>query len=393
MNQGHSEPGEVPLDANAPIVRDCVVTRVSPCPGCGSERPDDGAPCPACGAQVPAWASAPTVAGPTGSIYASLWRRGVAQIVDGLVLYLVGAVIGGFLGVFLAFSGATPMQAMVVTGLIATLCGAIYEIGFHASTFQATVGKAALRIKVTDQAGARISVARATGRYLAKFVSFWTLGVAYVMAGFTRRRQALHDKMAGTLVVRAQATPAIVASAAPAAPVGPVGIALLVLLGLLPYLMFSLALMPAAWQLMQQRAMEPEATLLPQVSQEQLLDGQRIVRAALFGVQSGRAQLSERLAGGEAFDEVSGTLELDAAGIDSVDVLKGAILIVFSDEAPPGLAHQQLAIVPARRQDGTVTWLCGYADRPPGVTVPMEDYYEYSSIDEAYLPESCRYAR
>ena len=364
---------------------------MSLCPGCGAEVSGDGADCPACGAQAPA--SAAAAAGWAGPIYAGLWRRGAAQIVDGLVLYLLGAVIGGFLGFLMAFSGATPMQVTIIASVIATLCGAIYEIGFHASSFQATVGKAALRIKVTDQAGARLSVTRATGRYLAKFVSFFTLGVAYVMAGFTRRRQALHDKIAGTLVVRAKASPEVVASAAPATPVGPVGIALLVLLGLLPYLMFSLALMPAAWQMMQRSAQVPDQSLTPQVSQQELLNGQRLVRAALFGVQSGRARLSERLASGEPFEQISGTLDVDAPGVESIDILKGAILIVFSDEAPPGLAAEQLALVPALRRDGTVTWLCGYADRPPGATVPIEDYYEYSSVDEAYLPEACRYVQ
>lgn len=364
---------------------------MSLCPSCGVEVADEGGYCLACGAQPPA--SAAAAADWTGPIYAGLWRRAAAQIVDALVLYLVGAVIGGFLGFFMAFSGATQMQVTVVAGVIATLCGAIYEIGLHASSFQATVGKAALRIKVTDQTGVRLSVIRATGRYLAKFVSFWTLGVAYVMAGFTRRRQALHDKMAGTLVVRAKAPPEIVASAAPAAPVGPVGIALLVLLGLLPYLMFSLALMPAAWQMLQRRDQLPDPTLAPQVSQQQLLDGQRLVRAVLFRVQSGRAQLSERIASGEPFEQISGTLEVDAQGVASIDILKGAILIVFSDDAPPGLAQEQLALVPARRRDGTVTWLCGYAGRPPGATVPIEDHYEYSSVDEAYLPESCRYSQ
>jgi hypothetical protein len=74
----------------------------------------------------------------------------------------------------------------------------------------------------------RLSVGRSTWRYIAKFLNVWTLGVGFVMAGFTRRRQALHDKLAGTLVVRAQAPPALVASAAPAPPAGLVQIALLV---------------------------------------------------------------------------------------------------------------------------------------------------------------------
>lgn len=265
------------------------------------------------------------------AIYAGLWGRFAAQLIDSVVLYLIGALIGGFVGFFMALGGATSTQTVLMGALLGLLSGAIYEIAFHASSFQATVGKAALRIKVTDEEGARISVARSTGRYAGKFLSSFTFGVGFVMAGFTRRRQA-----------------------------------------------------------MQQPAATSPATLAPQVSPEEIEAGQRLVRAALFALQSDRARLSQRLASGEPFDAISGTLEIDARNVESVDVLKGAILIVFGDDALPGLAREQLAIVPARRADGSVTWLCGYAERPPAVTMPIDDYYEYTSVDETYLPEMCR---
>lgn len=372
---------------------------MTPCDRCGAVASSDDACCSRCGA--PIRAAAPTEAQEsvtatpvwTGPIHAGLWRRLAAQLIDSVVLYLLAALIGGFLGFFMALSGVTSTRVALIGGMLGLLGGAIYEIAFHASSFQATVGKAALRIKVTDEEGARLSVARATGRYLGKFLSSWTLGVGFVMAGFTRRRQALHDKIAGTLVVRAQVPAELVAAAAPAPPAGPVRIALLVLLGLLPYVVLWLAMVPLAWQMIQQRAATAPTTHAPQASREELEAGRRLVRAALFAVQPGRAQLSQRLASGEPFEQMGGTLEVDARNVESVDILKGAILIVFGDDALPGLAREQLAIVPARRADGTVTWLCGYAARPPGVTVPIGDYYEYTSVDEAYLPETCRQAQ
>jgi uncharacterized RDD family membrane protein YckC len=327
---------------------------------------------------------------PSVAIYAGLWRRFAAQLIDSVVLYLIGALIGGLVGFFMALGGATSTQAALIGAMLGLLASAIYEIAFHASSFQATVGKAALRIKVTDEEGARISVARSTGRYAGKFLSSCTLGVGFVMAGFTRRRQALHDRIARTLVVRAQAPATLVATAAPAPPAGPVRIALLLLLGLLPYVALWLAIVPLAWQAMQQSAATSPATLGPQVTPEEIEAGQRLVRAALFALQSDRAQLSQRLASGESFEAINGTLEIDARNVESVDVLKGAILVVFGDDALPGLAREQLALVPARRADGSVTWLCGYAERPPGVTMPIDDYYEYTSVDEAFLPEMCR---
>jgi uncharacterized RDD family membrane protein YckC len=51
-------------------------------------------------------------------------------------------------------------------------------------------------------AGSRISFGRATGRYFARWISNMTLTIGYIMAGFTAKKQALHDIIAGTLVMR-----------------------------------------------------------------------------------------------------------------------------------------------------------------------------------------------
>ncbi|MCM2312646.1 MAG: RDD family protein [Steroidobacteraceae bacterium] len=369
------------------------------CGRCGALVSADDICCSACGARIRADAPAETQVTETaglvwsGPVYAGLWKRAAAVVIDTVLLYVVMFVIGGLLGVFMTFSNAPAPQAALVAAILGVLVGAVYEIAFHASPFQATVGKAALRIKVTDLQGMRLSVARSAGRYLAKFLNGWTLGVGLVMAGFTRRRQALHDKLAGTLVVREKAVPAVVAAAEPEPPAGLVRIALLVLLGLMPYVLLAIAVLPAAWQLMQLRAATPPATHAPQISQEDLEGARRQVRAVLFAVQPHRAELGRRLASGEPFEQIGGTIEVDARNIESIDILNGAILIVFGDDAAAGLAREQLAMVPARRRDGTVTWLCGYAERPPGVILPIEDYYEYTSVDEAYLPAICRQAQ
>lgn len=67
---------------------------------------------------------------------------------------------------------------------------------------QATLGKKALGLVVTDEAGRRISFGRANGRYFGKIVSGLLLCIGYLMAAFTDRKQALHDIMAGTLVLK-----------------------------------------------------------------------------------------------------------------------------------------------------------------------------------------------
>jgi len=81
--------------------------------------------------------------------------------------------------------------------------GLFYFALMESSPYQATLGKMALGIKVTDYAGRRISFARAVGRYLGKIISSIILGIGYLLAGFSAKKQALHDMIAGTLVVSA----------------------------------------------------------------------------------------------------------------------------------------------------------------------------------------------
>ena len=80
-----------------------------------------------------------------------------------------------------------------------------------------TIGKLAVGIKVTDRDGRRLTLLRSIGRYGGELLSMASLSVGYVMAGFTRRRQALHDMLAGTLVVRREVTPETL-TAVPEAP-------------------------------------------------------------------------------------------------------------------------------------------------------------------------------
>jgi len=71
----------------------------------------------------------------------------------------------------------------------------------ESSDKQATMGKMALGIIVTDLEGNRVSFGRATGRYFAKILSALILLIGYMMTGFTQKKQALHDMIAGTLVI------------------------------------------------------------------------------------------------------------------------------------------------------------------------------------------------
>jgi uncharacterized RDD family membrane protein YckC len=79
----------------------------------------------------------------------------------------------------------------------------IYNASMESSIHQGTLGKMALGLIVTDSQGRPIGFGHATGRYFAKIITgLIPLGIGYAMAGFTEKKQALHDMIAGCLVLR-----------------------------------------------------------------------------------------------------------------------------------------------------------------------------------------------
>jgi hypothetical protein len=82
------------------------------------------------------------------------------------------------------------------------LAGAwLYTALCHASSAQATIGKHLLGLRVVDRAGRRLTFARATGRFFATVLSGFPFYLGYLIAAVHRRKNALHDTIAGTHVV------------------------------------------------------------------------------------------------------------------------------------------------------------------------------------------------
>ena len=147
-----------------------------------------------------------------GVAFAGFWIRVVAAIIDGLVTGVgglcVGGLFGGFLGFGMGMGGASTGDIEAVAGLMGNLLGILiawlYEAIMLSAAPQATLGKMAVGIIVTDEHGQRLSFARATGRHFAKYLSTLTLLIGYMMAGWTERKQALHDFIASSFVVYRQ---------------------------------------------------------------------------------------------------------------------------------------------------------------------------------------------
>jgi len=130
--------------------------------------------------------------------YAGFWRRLLAYLIDGLVLAAVEFTLGvaAYLvapGDLRALANVAPVSAAVAWAYFALL---------ESSPARATLGKMALELYVADAHGDPITFRRAAVRYLLKTLSTLLLGTGWLMAAFTPRKQALHDVLAGTLVLR-----------------------------------------------------------------------------------------------------------------------------------------------------------------------------------------------
>ena len=184
------------------------------CNQCGTQNAAEAIFCSKCGGSLGGVAQ-PLAATPARPLavsvcYGGFWIRFVAAIIDGILVQVVVVPVGALLGGMIGVAGVAARMPGEGTRLVAVIVGAalgllaswIYEAAMESSSLQATLGKMIFGMRVTDLNGNRISFARATGRHFAKYLSSMILFVGYIMAGFTQRKQALHDMIAGTLVIR-----------------------------------------------------------------------------------------------------------------------------------------------------------------------------------------------
>jgi uncharacterized RDD family membrane protein YckC len=207
------------------------------CSKCGANVTDGAAFCSACGQPISAvtpvgvapvqpapglpapYAASPPLAPILPSPYAGFWLRVVAHLIDDLLLgigfgiFVLIAVtivgVGSLRTMIEGMNGEDPqipaamISAIIFVGLASMLLAWIYNAGMESSRHQGTLGKMALGLIVTDSQGRPIGFGHATGRYFAKLITgLIPLGIGYAMAGFTEKKQALHDMIAGCLVLR-----------------------------------------------------------------------------------------------------------------------------------------------------------------------------------------------
>jgi uncharacterized RDD family membrane protein YckC len=312
-------------------------------------------------------------------LYAGFWRRAVALLVDAVVFSAIHWTVVLCSGIWLMVpwtllgGGHGPAMAELVDialqpfGIVVVW---LYFAVCESSRWQATVGKLALGLQVTDEYGRRIGFARATGRYFAKFVSVFSLGVGFLLAAWTGRKQALHDDMAGCCVVRKRGLAewqdgqtALQQSPLPLRASGMPGWGIaLVVVGacvflVLPVAGFLAAFAIPAWQ---SRALRTE------------------VAQGLELTERARALVAEYIGERGALPENNRALGLPkpeaihARYVTSVRVAGGKVVVTYGNEASAVIRGGHVVISPM----GSATrlhWRCSSPD-----------------IRDRYLPESCR---
>lgn len=362
------------------------------CPNCGAKNLSGGKFCIECGTSLEAEklvgeskystkkktpqsnsALGSAVESTTPTLYAKFRRRVAAYLIDFVIAIVAMSLIGFFWGMTDPTVANEDDFSLNIAAFLLTF---IYMAGMESSGYQATLGKLAVGIKVTDLKGQRISFARAVGRYFAHIASGLTFGFGYVMAAFTQRRQALHDKMAGTLVVDKSATAGAVAAAGPAIPVSGwviAGVSLVVLTVPLGGALAAIAI-PA---------------YMDYTTRAQVADGLSMAAAYKAAVAEAWSESPLDI---DKIDFTTVEQGLNGSGkyVESISIHTGAIVITFGNDASSEIQGLTLTLVPAFNDKGELGWACGGGEAPSGFEVIFDDHGQYTDTPDKYLPSICR---
>jgi uncharacterized RDD family membrane protein YckC len=292
--------------------------------------------------------------------YAGFWRRFAAYAIDYVVVLLCGIALGAL--VIETGIVANGTEGRFTLWLLAGYF--LYYALLESSPWQATLGKRAIGIKVTNRRGERIGFTRAALRFAAKLLSVLTLFVGYCLIAVTARRQALHDLLAGTLVAHdgSRRRPGwLVATVSAAACV--------------PFVGALAAIAVPAYEAYAIRAQVTEGLTLA-------TRHRAAIEAAWRDAPRDFAALTS--------DSVGTGLPRSGRYVESIEIVSGMIVISYGGAASEALAGSVLAIVPALDSRRTLGWACGYGPPPAGFEAVFEAHAGYSDIEQRFIPSSCR---
>jgi len=127
--------------------------------------------------------------------FSGMWRRLGAYMIDFILIFILFCLL------LFVFSFKFYLALLIVFSFNFSVLGWLYFALLESSSLQATIGKWLLQIKVVDEQGNRLSFKRASLRFFSKWLSAMTLWIGFIMIAFSRKKQALHDKVVSTYVV------------------------------------------------------------------------------------------------------------------------------------------------------------------------------------------------
>lgn len=134
--------------------------------------------------------------------YAGFWHRLLASIIDLAIVYSMFIFTGVIIELIFLQSSTYDDSYIYLIFLLGVIIFWLFYAIFEGSKFQATPGKAILGLKVVDKKNNRINFRQASSRFLGRVLSYFTIGIGYLMIGFTRNKQGLHDLIADTYVLK-----------------------------------------------------------------------------------------------------------------------------------------------------------------------------------------------
>jgi len=135
--------------------------------------------------------------------YVGFWPRVGASLIDTVLLLIILIPI-----IHMVYGPSYWASDSFIQGpidfLINYVLPAIAVIAFWVAR-QATPGKMAIGAKIVDsKTGRSASTGQLVGRYLGYYVSSIPLLLGLIWVAFDDKKQGWHDKLAGTVVVRAK---------------------------------------------------------------------------------------------------------------------------------------------------------------------------------------------
>jgi uncharacterized RDD family membrane protein YckC/type II secretory pathway pseudopilin PulG len=282
-------------------------------------------------------------------VYGGFWERFAALFIDNILVSAVLFPVFFVIGLVAGIAGAGESGGFIaIIYLLAFLLPALYYIVMESGERGATYGKRFLKLRVVDSAGNRISKARATGRWFAHALSYITLYIGYFMQPFTARKQALHDMVSGTVVVKTEKTSNTVAIVIAVIAMFFVGIAILGILA---------AVAIPAYQ---------DYTVKARTASAEIIGRQATLAVETYYSRTGRIPAS--------IAETGMTIPTSPA-ISAIDVNPntGEVTLTFSANMPGAIADKSLLFTPMQTADGHISWKCSSTDIRPAV-----------------LPQACR---